>query len=205
MKHKHIFCKTNTLKILIIGCLTLGNSATLGKPCNLKEPWQVLCPMIAQRLTQIAQKMKLNETEVTQFEQFINATKYDFTNIQHLQPSMPKTSLELLMAVSFRNVAPNETEAMAAYLQRLIATCDFKNLKAFDNNTSHIIGRDWPQIDYSGERMTWQNQKKHYESYGIHNFKTEKHLKLFFPVESTLPYFTKIYQPKENCVKFMHE
>ena len=35
-----------------------------------------------------------------------------------------------------------------------------------------IIGREWHEIDYSGESMTWQKQKIKYAPYGISNFKT---------------------------------
>ena len=40
------------------------------------------------------------------------------------------------------------------------------------NNTSHIIGRNWWEINYSGENMTWQGQKTKYAPYGITDFKS---------------------------------
>jgi len=113
-----------------------------------------------------------------------------------LKKIMPKTTTELLMATYNRGVSTNEAEKMAAYLIDQVKYFHFKNLSAFDNNTSHIIGREWHEIDYSGENMTWQDQKKKYAAYGITNFKLLENLKKYIPVESKLPYFNKIYQPR---------
>jgi len=44
--------------------------------------------------------------------------------------------------------------------------------------------------------MTWQSQKKKYAPYGITNFKSLDNLEKFFPIESKLPYFARIYQPR---------
>ncbi|MCC8461964.1 MAG: hypothetical protein LN546_02045 [Rickettsia endosymbiont of Ecitomorpha arachnoides] len=109
---------------------------------------------------------------------------------------MPKTTLELLIAINERGLDIKEADLMAKYLQGLIASYNFQNIAAFDENTSHIIGRDWHEIDYSGEGMTWQGQKAKYARYDIIDFKSVDRLKKFFTVESKLPYFTKIYKPK---------
>ncbi|KIJ88837.1 hypothetical protein [Rickettsia asembonensis] len=85
---------------------------------------------------------------------------------------------------------------MAKYLQELVGFYNFQNVAAFDENTSHIIGRQWHEIDYSGESMTWQGQKAKYARYDITDFKSVDCLKKFFKVESKLPYFTKIYKPQ---------
>ncbi|MEY4463852.1 MAG: hypothetical protein RLZZ81_823 [Pseudomonadota bacterium] len=87
---------------------------------------------------------------------------------------------------------------MAKYLQEFIKSYNFQNVAAFENNTSHIIGRQWHEIDYFGEGMTWQGQKAKYAPYGIVGFKSVDCLKKFFQVESKLPYFAKIYKPKKQ-------
>ena len=84
---------------------------------------------------------------------------------------------------------------MADYLRKLVKEFQFQNVGAFDENTSHIIGRDWHEIDYSNEGMTWQKQKAHYAPYGIKNFKSQEYLVNFFSVDSKLPYFKKTYKP----------
>ena len=91
-------------------------------------------------------------------------------------------------------------EEMAQYLYEPTGLFQFEKLFAFDENTSHIIGRDWQEIDYSGEGMTWQKQQAVYQPYGIVNFKSVIYLKKFFPVESKLPYFKKTYRPKNTPV-----
>jgi hypothetical protein len=58
------------------------------------------------------------------------------------------------------------------------------------------MGRQWHEIDYSGEGMTWEKQKAFYAPYGIDHFKSLACLEEFFKVESQLPYFRKIYKPK---------
>ena len=85
---------------------------------------------------------------------------------------------------------------MAAYLTLIFQKFDFQNPKPFDENTSHIIGREWCEIDYSGENMTWEKQQQKYSPYGIQNFKSAEMLEKFFPIEATLPYFRKIYNPR---------
>lgn len=110
--------------------------------------------------------------------------------------TLPKTTLELLMAVQSRMLPLSEAEKMAGYLEEIVGKFNFKNPRAFDENTSHIIGREWHEIDYAGENMTWQKQKLKYQVYNIDNFKTLENLTKFFPVESKLPYFKKIYRPQ---------
>ncbi|MBN8828167.1 MAG: hypothetical protein J0H68_05620 [Sphingobacteriia bacterium] len=45
---------------------------------------------------------------------------------------------------------------MALFLNEIVIKYDLKNIEAFDENTSHIIAKEWHEIDYSGENMTWQ-------------------------------------------------
>ena len=63
--------------------------------------------------------------------------------------------------------ARSGSSAFEKYLQELIEYYNFQNVAAFDENTSHIIGRQWHEIDYSGEGMTWQGQKAKYARYGV--------------------------------------
>ena len=139
--------------------------------------------------------MKLQESEAKSLEHYINQTHFNFFYLSKLQFLMPKTTTELFMATYKRNLNKSEAEKMAHYLITEFKYYKFKNAPAFDNNTSHIIGREWYEIDYAGEGMTWKKQKEKYAPYGISNFKTLNCLKKFFPVESKLPYFNKTYQP----------
>lgn len=81
---------------------------------------------------------------------------------------------------------------MATYLHTVPEKFSVKNINVFDENTSHIIGREWSEIDYGGEGMTWEKQQKKYKPYDVNNFKSLDNLTKFFPVESELPYCLKI-------------
>ena len=183
---------TRTTILLIISLFSVQAQA---RECTLPSKWHSLCGILEQRINQSAKKMKLRETTVTQLEDFLTTTSLNLINLTELQAVLPKTTIELLMAIKFRNVSSDNAESVAKYLQLLTTSCNFANIQAFDNNTSHIIGRDWHEIDYAGEGMTWQKQQKKYAPYGITNFKTIDNIQKFFPVEAKLPYFIRIYKP----------
>jgi hypothetical protein len=115
---------------------------------------------------------------------------------QKLLTLMPKASVELVRSVAERGVARGEAERMATYLLELRQALDMENPAPLDENTSHVIGREWHEIDYRGEGMTWEKQKSIYVAKGIPDFKSEAHLRRFFEVESKAPYFTKLYKPR---------
>lgn len=156
--------------------------------------WTPVETVMAQRQAQTELKMKLTDEKVAAMLEFLEATEGDeFKALQNLQQTLPKTTLELLFAVNERGVSKIEAEKMAEYLQAVPKAYHINNVAAFDENTSHIIGREWHEIDYSGEGMTWQKQKAKYAPYGITDFKSTANLQKFFPVESRLPYFRKVY------------
>lgn len=184
-----------SLTIITITMIFLLVKPVMARQCKLPEQWKKLCPVLQTRVEQPVSKMKLQEAETQQFEKYIQNMHANFLYLPRLQTLMPKTATELLMATYKRGLAMSEADKMANYLIDITKYYKFKNLAAFDNNTSHIIGREWHEIDYSGEHMTWQKQKQKYAPYGIENFKSLKCLQKFFPVESRLPYFNKLYQP----------
>lgn len=163
---------------------------------SLTPTWEAFKPILIHRLTQKSPKMRLNIEQVDSFVNFLNHLEMSTYNLNQLQKTMPKTSLELLMAVQDRYLPLSEAEKMASFLERFSYSRNFQNISAFDENTSHIIGREWHEIDYSGENMTWRKQKLKYQPYGILDFKSLATLKKFFVVESTLPYFNKTYHPQ---------
>ena len=173
----------------------LMTEQTTARECNLSQQWDGLCASLQSRVESQETKMKLRESEAEAFENFTDKLSYHFLYLPALQKLAPKTTIELLMAIYKRGLDKREADKMAKYLTERIDYFNFKNIAAFDNNTSHIIGREWHEIDYSGESMTWQKQKIKYAPYGISNFKSLACLEKFFPVESKLPYFNKIYMP----------
>jgi hypothetical protein len=163
---------------------------------NLPKEWSGLASILKSRVNQIHLKMKLREADAVGLVQFLTDFSKPTPGLLKLQRSLPKTTLELLMAIYKRGLSFGEAEKIASYLYEFFTACDFTNPAPFDENTSHIIGRDWNEIDYSGEGMTWEDQRDKYSSYGIKDFKSVVYLKKFFPVESKLPYFSKVYRPR---------
>jgi hypothetical protein len=184
MKNTRLFCS-----------MLLVTPILWARTCELPPQWQMLCSVLEERTAQLSPKMKLTESQAKEFENFVRTTSLNFSTLKLLQSQMPKTTVELIMCVHNRGVSAQQADLMGRYLQQLISRFRFKQLALFDNNTSHIIGKDWHEINYSGEGMTWQIQKKKYAPYGITNFKRVQNLKKFFPVEAKLPYFTKVYGP----------
>ncbi len=178
--------------ILMLVLLPLN---VFARECNIQDKWSKLCHVLEKRINQTCRKMKLEEAEAREIEEFTNKTNFNFEHLNILQEILPKTTVELLMSVKHRAVNLRSADLMAEYLNEIVQSCKFKNIEAFDNNTSHIIGRNFYEIDYSGEPLTQHRQKEKYSKYGITDFKSVGNLKKFFPVESKLPYFQKIYRP----------
>ena len=163
---------------------------------SLPPQWSNLTKILELRLHQLKPKMKLYPKDIESLKNFMGQLAAPTPHLIALQKLLPKTTLELLRSTENRGVPLKETEKMAAYLQKIVTGFEFKNSAAFDENTSHIIGREWREIDYSGEGMTWEGQRRQYIPYGIVNFKSLGCVEKFFAVESKLPYFTKVYRPQ---------
>jgi len=183
------------LRYLSMLLIFFSASAVEARVCHLPQKWQPLCPVLQTRVLQTVKKMRLQESEANSLEHYLQTLNENFVYLPKLQTIMPKTTTELLRATEKRGLEKGEADKMAGYLINQVAFFKFKNLSAFDNNTSHIIGREWHEIDYSGERMTWIKQREKYAPYGITNFKSLACLQKFFPVEARLPYFNKVYLP----------
>jgi hypothetical protein len=164
---------------------------------SLPHQWNSLTPILNARASQKEAKMKLNQQDIVAIEILLAKINDGTPNLLALQYLLPKTTLELLRAIAQRNVETKEAESMAEYLKYIVESFKFENIPSFDENTSHIIGREWSEIDYSGENMTWEKQKMSYAPYDIQDFKSTAMLKNFFSRESQLPYFKKIYRPQE--------
>jgi hypothetical protein len=189
-----LFKGLQSLVGLILVSAQLAYAASPG--ASLPSRWSKLEPVLKARLTQNKPKMKLSQAEVAAFIQFLKKQQAPLPQLESLETVLPKTTVELWRAIQERGLSFEEAEKMAAYLLFFVKQAEFKNKAAFDENTSHLIGREWSEIDYSGENLNGQTQRRHYLPYGILDFKTAAHLKLFFKVEARLPYFNKSYRPK---------
>ncbi len=185
-------------RLIVTFLFIVSANSLCARECHLPTEWKSLCPILTTRVEQTIPKMKLNEAQARNLENYLQTVHFNFKPLNALQNVMPKTTIELLIATYNRGLSKSEADKIAAYLLQEVNHFKFKNLPAFDNNTSHIIGREWHEIDYVGEGMTWQKQQQKYAPYGITDFKSLNNLKKFFPVESKLPYFNKIYQPMQE-------
>jgi hypothetical protein len=140
--------------------------------------------------------MKLEPDEGLRAAGYVSEELPSMPQARALLAVMPKATVELVRSVRERGVDRAEAERMAEYLVRLRQTLDFENPAPFDENCSHVIGREWHEIDYRDEGMTWQNQKRVYAHYGVAHFRDVENLERFFRVESKVPYFQKLYRPR---------
>ena len=109
---------------------------------------------------------------------------------------MPRSTVELARAVGERGVALADADDIAAYLVRVTQALRFERLDRFDENHSHVTGRDWPDIDYTGEGMTWQSQKADWSPKGVVDFKKRAHIHAYFTGAEKLPHWDKVYRPR---------
>ncbi|MEW6722667.1 MAG: hypothetical protein AB1324_05380 [Candidatus Micrarchaeota archaeon] len=152
--------------------------------------------VIESRVAQQKPKRKLTEEQGKLAAGYLLSDLDSMPKTRELALAMPKTAVELMIAVHERGVGKDEAEKMAHYMLRLRDSLRMENPGPLDENTSHVVGREWHEIDYSGEGMTWEAQKKFYSRHGIENFKTAENLEKFFAVESKMPYFKKLYRPR---------
>ncbi len=146
------------------------------------------------RVTQ-KKKMKLTREQARDAAAYLLQDLPGMKNARRLYGKMPRSTIELLRAVNERDVPREDAEEIAGYLLCFTGAMGFRNLRQLDSNHSHIIGREWHQIDYSGEGMTWQSQKKFGVSRGIHDFRKAIHIHRYFTFASGQPYFKRIYRP----------
>jgi hypothetical protein len=196
MKMFHYKQNLKSIYLIFVAVLMLVQFECIGLETeSMPRQWTALNKILVERLNQATSKMKLNTEQVDALVHYLKTlSAYDLIHLQKLQKILPKTTLELLFAIQSRGLEKHEAEKIAIYLQQVPKEYHIQKIAAFDENTSHIIGREWQEIDYSGEGMTWQGQKEKYKDYGITDFKTLDNLKKFFPVESQLPYFSQSYQ-----------
>ena len=109
---------------------------------------------------------------------------------------MPRSTVELARAVRERDVPIAEAERIARYLAEVVRVLDFERLATFDENHSHVTGRDWPQIDYTGEGMTWQSQQADWQPRGVTDFRTVDSIHAYFTGAEKLPHWKKVYRPR---------
>ncbi len=150
--------------------------------------------VIERRVAQAKPKMKLTA------EQGLAAAtalvELDGDAWRALHAVMPRSTVELARAVRERGVSSEEAEAIARYLVRVVDALAFERLATFDENHSHVTGRDWPEIDYAGEGMTWRSQRADWAPRGVLDFKRATHIHAYFVGAERLPHWQRVYRPR---------
>ncbi|HEY5935164.1 MAG TPA: hypothetical protein VIU61_11030 [Kofleriaceae bacterium] len=148
---------------------------------------------IARRVAQPKPKMKLSPSDA----RAAAIALYEHRDrLRALHAVMPRSAVELARAIRERGVSIDEAERIAAYLVEVVRVLDFARLPTFDENHSHVTGRDWPEIDYTGEGMTWQSQKADWQPRGVADFRTVTSIHAYFVGAEKLPHWKKVYRPR---------
>jgi hypothetical protein len=151
--------------------------------------------IIEQRVTQRSAKMKLTAEQARAALDALRAVA-DRDSFRALHDVMPRSAVELARAVAERGVSIDEADAIARYLGAVVQALAFERLETFDDNHSHVTGREWHEIDYSGEGMTWQQQKADWTRQGVENFKTARSIHAYFTGAEKLPHWKRVYRPR---------
>ncbi len=168
----------------------------------LSDIYPALSSIIAKRVAQESPKMRLTPEQGRQAESYLHADLPSMQSMALLASRLPKTAIELVRSVHERGVTREDAEGMAAYLNRMLDTMGMAKLGTLDECCSHVLGRRWSQIDYSGERLDPNEQERHYTSRGIPDLLTAEHVRRYFAVESKMPYFRKIFNPQGPLPEF---
>ncbi len=150
---------------------------------------------IQRRIDQPPPKMRLSPAEAhsTALALVAVANRAPF---RELHAVMPRSTVELARAVHERGVTLDEADQIATYLVAVVAACRFERLTVFDENHSHVIGREWSEIDYTGESMTWQGQRDAWAPRGVTSFERAVYIHAYFLGAEKLRHWDKVYKPR---------
>ncbi|MEM9490224.1 MAG: hypothetical protein AAGC55_13845 [Myxococcota bacterium] len=151
--------------------------------------------VIRGRVAQRAAKMKLSAEQGRDAAGYVLAARIAVARLGEMAEIMPHSTVELARAVAERGVSDAAAAEIVAFHLAFTRAMRFGKLRNFDVNHSHVVGRDWRDIDYSGEGMTWQGQKAYWEPKGVADFKSAAHIYAYFRQAYHLPHFSRVYRP----------
>ncbi|HUH01459.1 MAG TPA: hypothetical protein VML75_05650 [Kofleriaceae bacterium] len=152
--------------------------------------------IIEERVRQSEPKMKLTPAAGAAAARYVDTHLDRSAALRRLHASMPHSTVELVRAIEERGVPAEEADRIARYLVHLVETLDFAKLRRFDINHSHVTGREWHEIDYTGEGMTWQGQQKYWSKKGVIDFKRAAYIHAYMTHAYRLPHFARVYAPR---------
>lgn len=152
--------------------------------------------IIEERVAQSEPKMKLTPAAGAAAVGYLATHLERSADLRRLHGVMPHSTVELARAIEERGVTADEADRIARYLVHLTHTLDFAKLRRFDINHSHVTGRAWHEIDYTGEGMTWQGQQKYWAKKGVIDFKRAAHIHAYMIRAYRMPHFARAYAPR---------
>jgi hypothetical protein len=151
--------------------------------------------VIARRVAQRQAKMRLSLERGRAAAVALLAVA-DREEMRALHAVMPRSTVELARAVRERALTIEAAARIARYLVRVVGALGFERLAVFDENHSHVTGRAWHEIDYSGERMTWKAQRDYWSPRGVASFATAESIHAYFVGAERLPHWQRVYRPR---------
>jgi hypothetical protein len=152
--------------------------------------------VLESRVSQERQKMKLTPEEARQIANYLLEGLPNMPECAALLQRMPRATVEIVRAVRERGVESGEAERMAQYLSHFLDIMDLGNPGRFDESVSHVIGRTYEQIDWSGENTSAEDQRRSWERYGVPDFRTAEHYHNYLRHAVTMRWFTRAFQPR---------
>ncbi|MBU0527647.1 hypothetical protein KKE92_04145 [Candidatus Micrarchaeota archaeon] len=160
-----------------------------------QEGFSQAAEILDARVKQRRPKMKLTKVQATKIAGYFLTDLPHMPSAKLLYQKMPMSTVELIRATHERGVSKQDAEEISDYLVRFVKSMKFGNLKQLDSNHSHIIGREWEEIDYTGEGANPQRRKAAGERRGIINFKKAIYIHRYFETMHKAAYFRRLYQP----------
>ncbi|MFH0884914.1 MAG: hypothetical protein V1861_04350 [Candidatus Micrarchaeota archaeon] len=147
------------------------------------------------RVNQEQQKMKLTPDEAVAIAGYLQEDLGRMPNCARLLETMPRATVEIVRASRERDVSMEDAEDIARYLSNFLAMMDLGNARRFDESVSHVIGRTYEQIDWSGENTSAEEQRRDWSRYGVPDFKTAEHYHNYLRHAVTMRWFARAFQP----------
>jgi hypothetical protein len=192
--------------------IALAAVAALGTPAHAGTDLDALraagheraAAVIARRVAQRSPKMKLDPAQGARAARAALRHFARSPQLRALESVMPRSAVELIRAIDERDLPAREADAIADYLEQLVEALDFARLDNFDRNHSHVTGRRWREIDYSGENMTWRRQKAYWAPRGVGDFRTVAHIDAYMRRAARMRHFTRVYRPRGSMSRFRY-
>lgn len=158
--------------------------------------YAALVDVVEQRVAQTKPKMRLERDEADRVLLALDRELPSHSSFRRLADLMPRATIELVRSIDERGVPSVEAVRIADYLLSFVESMQFGNLAQLDENHSHVIGREWHEIDYTGEGTSWEQRRDEWAPKGVVSFKRAAFLHIYFTHASRLGYFGRIYQPE---------